>query len=154
MLLPDATSALEVSPDLCFRFPLSQYPANKFYRGAIKYQKHFYELPAEMNVEEAECAVILDSLDDVKYWVRNLTRADCSFWLQTSSDKFYPDFVALLQDGRYLVVGYKGAQYMTTEDTKEKRGIGELWEARSNGNCIFRLIGHDNVTQILRNATQ
>ena len=31
-----------------------------------------------------------------------------SFWLQTSSDKFYPDFVALLNDGRVLVVEYKG----------------------------------------------
>jgi len=52
-----------------------------------------------MNGEEAECAAFLDSLAEVRFWVRNLERDDCSFRLQTSTDKFYPDFVAELRDG-------------------------------------------------------
>jgi type III restriction enzyme len=148
MLLPDAATPLEVSPKLCFTFPLADYPANRYYAGPSKFSKHYYERPAEMNEEEAACAVFIDSLPEVKYWVRNLTRDDFAFWLQTSSDKFYPDFVALLTDGRYLVVEYKGAQYMDTRDTKEKRAIGELWEARSGGLCIFRLVGRDDLELI------
>jgi len=31
-----------------------------------------------------------------------------SFWLQTSTDRFYPDFVCKLRDGRILGVEYKG----------------------------------------------
>jgi type III restriction enzyme len=153
MLLPDATPLLEVSPEFCFQFPHGQYPANRLYQGRIKFTKHYYDQPGEMNDEEAACAAILDSLEGVKYWVRNLERRpDCSFWLQTSTDKFYPDFVALLKDGRSLVVEYKGADRMETPDTKEKTILGELWEARSKERCIFRLVGRDGMEQAISQA--
>ena len=87
---------------------------------------------------EDKCAVFLDELDAVKYWVRNLdSRPESSFWLQTSSDKFYPDFVAQLHDGRILVVESKGEDRWSNDDSKEKRAIGELWADRSNGKCLF-----------------
>jgi type III restriction enzyme len=153
MLLPDAATPLDVSPDLCFNFPGDNYPANRFYQGSLKFQNHFYEHPADMNEEEAPCAVVIDTLPQVRYWVRNLERRpDCAFWLQTSTDKFYPDFVALLKDGRYLVVEYKGADRMDSPDTGEKKILGELWEARSKGHCIFTLVGRDNMEQSLRKA--
>lgn len=88
--------------------------------------------------EEFECAQFLDLLPEVKYWVRNLERQpERSFWLQTSTDKFYPDFVCLLNDGRLLVVEYKGAYLYDNEDSKEKRLLGQLWEAKSEGKCLF-----------------
>jgi type III restriction enzyme len=153
MLLPDAAMPLEVRPEFCFQFPAKDYPANRFYQGAIKFRNHYYERPADMNDEEAACAAIIDGLPQVKYWVRNLERrSDCAFWLQTATDKFYPDFVALLKDGRHLVVEYKGADLMTTDDTKEKKALGELWEARSKGRCVFRLVGRTDMGQKIKEA--
>src|SRR2546422_6508067 len=39
----------------------------------------------------------------VKYWVRNLERRPYwSFSLPTPTDRFYPDFVALLKDGHEI----------------------------------------------------
>jgi type III restriction enzyme len=74
----------------------------------------------------------------VKFWVRNVERRERhSFSLQTTTDKFYPDFVCSLQDGRYLVVEYKGEDRWTNEDSREKRTLGELWEKRSGGKCLF-----------------
>ncbi len=93
-----------------------------------------------MNHEEAQCAVFIDSLQEVEFWVRNLERDQCAFWLQTSTDKFYPDFVAKLQDGRFLAVEYKGSHLETSEDTKEKDAIGQLWAVRSKGQCLFLLV--------------
>lgn len=155
MLLPDAANPLEVSPELSFQFPLNDYPANRFYKGRLKFKKHYYERPAEMNDEEAQCAFLIDSLSQVKYWVRNLQqRPEHSFWLQTATDKFYPDFVCRLVDGRSLVVEYKGADLMPLPDTIEKRTIGELWEARSAGRCIFRLVGRDNMERIFRDSAR
>ena len=105
--------------------------------------------PAAMNKEEADCAVLLDSLLEVDFWVRNLERDRFAFWLQTPTDKFYPDFVAKLKDGRFLVIEYKGAHLMN-EDTSEKEALGQLWEARSKGLCVFRLITKANMkTEIL-----
>jgi len=154
MLLPDAATPLEVSPEVCFTFPLNAYPALRLYEGPIEFPKHYYERPAHMNTEEADCAAIIESLQQVEYWVRNLERDRFAFWLQTSTDKFYPDFVALLRDGRYLVVEYKGEGYLDKEDTQEKQQLGELWEARSNGLCLFRLVGKADMQAVLSAAVQ
>ena len=82
--------------------------------------------------------------------MRNTVRQPNSFWLQTSSDKFYPDFVALLNDGRVLVVEYKGSHLATAEDAKEKRLIGELWAERSNRGGLFVMIQNKEFVRIDR----
>jgi len=76
-------------------------------------------------------------VQEVKCWVRNVERKDSSFGLPTSTDKFYPDFVAQLEDDRILVVEYKGKLYLQTDDSKGKKLIGEKWEAGRNGNVLF-----------------
>ncbi len=73
----------------------------------------------------------------MQYWIRNVARHPNSFWLPTATDKFYPDFVALLNDGRLLVVEYKGAHLAEGTDTNEKRTIGALWERESKGMGFF-----------------
>lgn len=71
-------------------------------------------------------------------WVRNISKQPASsFWLQTSTDRLYPDFTALLHDGRVPAVEYKGQPYATNDDSTEKRKLGELWEARSNERALF-----------------
>ncbi len=72
------------------------------------------------------------------FCVLNIERRELhSFWLQTSTDKFYPDFVCKLKEGRFLVVEYKAETSWSNEDSREKRVLGELWEKRSNGACLF-----------------
>src|SRR5260370_39871122 len=60
-----------------------------------------------------------------------------AFWLQLSGGRFYPDFVAMLTDGRILVVEYKGKHL--EQDAGEKRLIGELWAEASSGHCLFEM---------------
>jgi type III restriction enzyme len=133
-------SILMVAPELCFSFEPLHYPFNTRYQGKYKFVKHYYPEVGDLKDkgEEFECAQFIDLLPEVKFWVRNLDRRpNCSFWLQTSSDKFYPDFVCLLNDGRYLVIEYKGEDRWSNDDSKEKRDVGGLWEARSGGKCLF-----------------
>ena len=83
---------------------------------------------------------LLDSLPEVKYWywVRNVAnQRNHSFWLRTASGYFYPDFVALLENGKVLVVEVKGVGYYDTPESKEKRDIGELWERRGGSQVAF-----------------
>ena len=67
----------------------------------------------------------------------------------------YLDFVVLLDDGRRLVVEYKGAHITDTSDTAEKRTIGELWERKSDGKGLFivaeKWVGGKHVRQQLIN---
>ena len=140
LLLPECETPIVVSPDHCFSFDPHRYPYNTRYTGSYQFQKHYYPHVGDLKADSEEfgCAQFIDTLSEVKYWVRNLERQPkYSFWLQTSTDKFYPDFVCLLTDGRYLVVEYKGGYIWSADDAKEKREIGELWEKRSSGNCLF-----------------
>jgi type III restriction enzyme len=134
-LSPEMRSQLEVSPEYAFRFSPDQYPANWYYEGRYEFQKHYYRPVGELKSEgeEFECARFIDTQPEVKHWVRNLDRR--GFWFQLSTDKFYPDFVAELTDGRYLAVEYKGKHLYT--DAEEKRTVGELWQELSEGKGIF-----------------
>ncbi|WP_373054301.1 DEAD/DEAH box helicase [Thioalkalivibrio sp.] len=131
-------SPVEVTPEVCFTYEHGAYPYQFIYRGARQWQKHFYKVVGDLKSEgeEFECACFLDELPEVETWVRNVSRPP-AFWMQTSTDKTYPDFVCKLRDGRILVVEYKGADRWSDDDSKEKRALGELWEARSGGCCLY-----------------
>ncbi|MCP5277695.1 MAG: DEAD/DEAH box helicase family protein [Thiobacillus sp.] len=140
-----------VSPDFNFRFGAGMYPARPpYYEGRYRFKKHYYgvigdllEAPRARTDHEYHCAVAMDELPQVKHWVRNLPRhPEFSFWLPTSSDNFYPDFVAELMDGRLLVVEYKGEGYKSNDDSSEKRMIGEYW-ARASGNLFLMAVDKD-----------
>ena len=121
----------------------------------LKVQKYliniFYELIGDMNKEEENCALIIDSLEEIKYWVRNIERSSYSFSLPTSTGKFYSDSIALLNDNRILAVGCKGENLLSNDDTKEKQSIGELQQEKSNGKCLFLLISKENLYQQIVN---
>ncbi|MBI2058861.1 MAG: hypothetical protein HYT87_03745 [Nitrospirae bacterium] len=152
-------AAIEVSPEICFSYDADRYSPNWYYDGGYRFNKHYFpERIGELrsDVEEFECAQFIDQLPEVKFWVRNLERRpEHSFWLQTSTDKFYPDFVALLNDGRILVVESKGEHLWSNDDSKEKRAVGDLWADLSGGRCLFVMPkGKDwgAITDVVRNS--
>ncbi len=140
LLIEGCETPIVVTPEVCFSFDPLRYPYNTLYDGSYKFKNHYYRQVGNLKSrgEEFECAQFLDSMPEIKFWARNIERQPAhSFWLQTSTDKFYPDFVCLLTDGRYLVVEYKGEDRWSDDDSKEKRRLGGLWELRSGGRCLF-----------------
>lgn len=134
----DGSRIFSLGSDLYFS---SIYPANDYYSGSLIFQKHYYELIGKMNEEEAECAFNIDSNPNVKFWVRNLERkTDSSFWLQTSTDKFYPDFIATLNNGKIVIIEYKGSDRYSDDDSREKRMIGDYYETISLKKCRFIML--------------
>ena len=145
--------------DFCVEFKEHMYDGVPTYHGNYKFQKHYLgsnKVPFMDSDEEIECAKAIDSLSNVEYWIRNVSRNRNSFRLPTSSDYFYPDFVALMKDGRILVVEYKGEHILTDDDTKEKENIGKLWQKESNGKGVFvmasKRVGGLNVSEQIRSA--
>jgi type III restriction enzyme len=138
LLFGPGSGKIEVNPKFCFEFDPDRYAPNKYYEGGYQFQKHYFRRVGELDGEEFECAQFLDSLvPQVWHWVRNLVRSETSFWLPTATDRFYPDFVVLLNDGRVLVVEYKNERDWSNDDSKDKRRVGELWAERSGGRCLF-----------------
>lgn len=155
---------VDVSFDEAFAFRDGMYWDQRRYRGRWKPRKHFLghdQVPAFDGAEDGEefqCAQAIDSLPGLKFWIRNVSRHPSSFWLPTATDKFYPDFVALMDDGRFLVVEYKGAHIADGLDTAEKRTIGELWERKSGNKGLFVIIektveGRDMRAQMIEKLT-
>ena len=131
MFSHEAIAAVD-STNFSFAFDPNHYPVNSWYQGKLSFSKHYYSRIASMNNEEAECAFLLDHNPNIKYWVRNLERnPQHAFWLPTATDKFYPDFVAQLHNGKILVVEYKG-QHLDGSDAKEKEMIGKVWAEKSD----------------------
>ncbi len=127
-----------VAPEVCMAFHPNRYPAKNIYKGHVKLDKHYYPCIGDMNKEEVECARIISSHKNVKTWVRNVEGyREYSFWLPTSTDLFYPDFVVELVDGRVAAIEYKGDHLVGGLDTREKDLMGQLWAKRSNGKCLF-----------------
>ena len=137
-LLPEA--GLTVTDAAAVDFSQQLYEPGWSYEGSLKFKRHFYPpAPGELKAsgEEYNCAVFLDGLEEVKFWVRNIARRPGSFALQISTGAFYPDFVCQLVNGRILVVEYKGKPWYQIEQSEEKRAVGAVWEGRSNGRCLF-----------------
>jgi type III restriction enzyme len=161
-LLFGVESKATVTPKICFSFPIHprHYAYSKPYRGRYQFRKHYYPEIGDLDAkgEEFECAQHIDKMEEVEYWVRNpVKRPGQSFWLQTSTDKFYPDFVCKLKDGRTLVVEYKGAFYFNNEDSKEKKALGELWAERSDRTCLFVMPtqkDYEAITRAIKGAVQ
>lgn len=139
-LLFGLQAAPETSFDYSFQYRPDVYPAKWYYDGRNSFPKHFYPRPGELanSGEEYDCAAALDAQSGIRTWVRNLAlQPEASFWLQTATDRFYPDFVAEALDGRLLAVEYKGADYASNDDSREKKLLGEVWAKSSGGRALF-----------------
>ncbi len=135
----DDAQTFKTDSNAALVFDEQSYAYNQPYRGSRKFKKHYFEIIGDLKPqgEEFECAVFLDEHPRVRYWIRNVDRKPNSFWLQLPSRKFYPDFVVLLTDGRFLAVEYKGAHLI--EESKAKLAIGNLWAETSEGKCLFAM---------------
>ncbi len=149
---------LGLSPDWLFRYTPGLYPARNAYAGRYRFQRHYFDVIHGLKAqgEEFDCAQVLDSLPGLRWWVRNIEQQPrLSFWLPTATDYFYPDFVAELEDGRVLVVEYKGEAYATNDDSREKKAVGAAWQRASSGQAVFVMVerelhGQDMRQQLLR----
>jgi type III restriction enzyme len=139
------TARKELDFDTGFEFKKGMYDMFFPYHGKFKFTKHFLgnnnipSIDGGENGEEFQCAKTIDTEPQVEYWLRNIARHTASFRLPTSTDYFYPDFTAKLNDGRILVVEYKGEHIASNNDTKEKEAIGLIWEKESKGQGLFLL---------------
>ncbi len=111
------------------------------------FQKHLFERAGYMNGEETELAMRIDVLENIKWWFRSREKVD--FYLQGwRSGKFYPDFILKTENGKYILVEYKGEDRLTNEDTEYKKELGKFWEQLSGNN--FYLVGKKDIDEVLK----
>lgn len=130
---------LETSTDLPAMLEEHNYAPYHEYRGMLSLPKHAFTKIGDMRNEESECAKRINDHPNVKRWVRNLENESAGgFSLPLSPGRFFPDFIAELEDGRIALVEYKNSILARVEG--HKRDVGKLWAARSEGHCVFAWI--------------
>ena len=150
---PESKLAFAAHADAGFFFDSSSdrdYAYDNLYVGPMQWQKHLYPKPGDLkhSGEEFDCAVYLDNHPLIRTWLRNTAKPN-SFWLQRPAQRFYPDFIAMLGDGRFMAIEYKG-KHLTNEETEEKALLGELWANQSDGSCLFAMVINKDHTAIDR----
>ncbi len=149
-------SRFEVRDEFNVVFEQGRYAYDYPYSGVFRLKRHFFPVIGNLKStgEEFDCAQeIANHLENVEWWVRNVERKPGAFWLQTASDKFYPDFIIRLYSGGILAVEYKGAHIAESRDSREKKQIGDLWARRSDGKCRFVWVESGDF-QTLRDAVK
>jgi len=116
-----------------------------------EFNKNYYNKIDKLNKEESKFVERLDleTLPNIKFWIRNRERKD-PFYLQGwMRNKFYPDFVALTNSGNILALEWKGEDRVSNEDTKYKEEIAKVWENLGKGKLHFFLVQNKNVEDVL-----
>lgn len=139
----DPKERVSVGDSYLFTFNPDTYVPSQEHPTPEEFQYHYYpQVGAFDTNEEYLLANWLDQQAHkgrIRFWVRNLVRKPgVSFFLQTATDRFYPDFVCMLPDGAILVVENKGADRW--KESENDRKIGQLWAEMSGGRCRFVMV--------------
>lgn len=137
---------MSIKPFESFAYEISLKQAN-----AQEYNKSYYEQIEKLNGEELYFVerLDLDSLGNIKFWIRNRPKEDPFYIQGWKRNKFYPDFVATTKKGNIVALEWKGTDRMSTEDTEYKIAIGKIWEKLGKGNLHFFLVNMENVENVL-----
>ncbi|MCL2305973.1 MAG: DEAD/DEAH box helicase family protein [Planctomycetaceae bacterium] len=129
---------LETSMDLAVVLGEQCYSPYQQYKGQYRFKRHAFDLIGGMGNEEMLCAAEIDGHPNVRRWMRNLEHESAGgFSLPLSPGRFFPDFLAELNDGRIAMIEYKGGYLAELSTERFKMEIGNLWADRSNGQCVF-----------------
>jgi len=115
--------------------------------------KHLYEKAGEMDKEELDFAIRLDTLENIYWWFRNPEIG--GFYIQGwRKQKFHPDFIAKTKKENYVVLEYKGEHLIGSEDSEYKKAIGKMWEKLSGKNYYFELVDKKNIDKVIEKISK
>lgn len=136
---------LETSAEWSFDVEEQRYAPYRRYDGTFDFKRHAFDLIGDMGKDESECAQKINDHPNVNRWIRNLEHESAGgFSLPLSPGKFFPDFLVELNDGRIVIVEYKGPHIAHDPKELHKDDVGKLWAARSDGKCVFvRVVDKD-----------
>ncbi len=129
------------------------FPSSTNLKQAVpqEFNKNYYEKIDKLNNEERAfiSRLDLDTLPNIKYWVRNREKTDPFYIQGWKKGKFYPDFVAVTKKGVLIAIEWKGGDRVSNEDTKYKMEIGEVWEKLDHTKLRFFIVHKENEEQVL-----
>ena len=145
LLIQTMPDAVQTSDEFALSIQEEQYAPSQLFDARHRFTRHAFDLVAEMNDAEIECATRIDRHPNVARWLRNVQYpSQGGFWLPKSPGNFFPDFIVELLNGVLVLVEYKNKKLAEALDEQHKKAVGELWERRSNGRGRFAWVVEKN----------
>lgn len=116
-----------------------------------EFNKNYYYKLDKLNKEEINFVnrLDLDTLPNIKFWVRNREKKDLFYLQGWQRNKFYPDFIALTKNGNILALEWKGEDRISNVDTEYKIEIAKIWEKLGKEKLHFFLVHNANIEEVL-----
>ncbi len=133
--------------------PFEKFPDTIALKQAVpqEFNRNYYEKIDRLNGEELGFVqrLDLDTLPNIKYWVRNREKVDPFYIQGWRKGKFYPDFVAVTKKGNIVALEWKGGDRVRNGDTGYKGGIAKEWEKLGKDKLYFFLVHNGNTEEVL-----
>ncbi|MCB9808700.1 DEAD/DEAH box helicase family protein [Candidatus Peribacteria bacterium] len=119
------------------------------------FKLHLFDRCDDLNNEELDLARQLDTHPNTAWWLRNVVHGDDGFHVQGFRPRrFYPDFIVRTKNDVWWILEYKGADRLGSLDTTYKLNLGAIWADVCGKSHNFRLVGKDNLAEILEEIAQ
>lgn len=115
-----------------FRLPLEISPAN----STSAFGKSLYQAEENVNGFEANMVMLLASLDNIKWWHRNIVRK--GFFINGFINH-YPDFIVMTKSGILVMIETKG-DYLENDDSKKKLALGRAWQNAAGSGYRYYMV--------------
>ena len=115
------------------------------------FNKNYYDKIDKLNEEELRFVerLDLDTLPNIKFWIRNREKKDPFYIRGWMKNRFYPDFIVVTNNGNTISLEWKGEDRVSNDDTLYKEKIGNIWQNLGNKKLSFFVVTNKNVEEIL-----
>lgn len=103
-----------------------------------------YEAEDRMNNDEMDFAGRFSSLENVRWWHRNIERK--GFCINGPLNH-YPDFIVMTESGTVVIVEPKGVQ-LKNDDSRRKLTLGRKWADMAGSKYRYFMVFQDGVTPL------
>ena len=113
-------------------------------------ERSLYTGEGSMNELEQKFILNLTTLDNIKWWHRNLSR---SGFCINGFINHYPDFMIMTTNGKMIIAETKG-KHLNNEDTAQKAKLGHTWASSAGSGYDYYMIFDDfNISDLSNGIT-
>lgn len=105
---------------------------------SIPIGKSLYEREDSMNKFEQKMIMEIASLENVKFWHKNLSRGK-GFYINGFESNHYPDFIIQTHKGNLILIETKG-DHLDNDESKRKRELGRVWAEKAGNSFKYFMV--------------
>ncbi len=105
-------------------------------------QKSLYTAEQSVNGFELDVIEKVASLSNIKWWHRNIDRQE--FYINGFLNH-YPDFIAMTNSGKIVMIETKGDYLASNDNSREKAELGKIWQSQAGADYRYYMVSKEDI---------